>query len=726
MSETSFVPASRSQGQDPAEVLEGFVDAAILHAPHLDWHTVDLRVIRYLKTNVSGQPWMNHLALIAVVLASHSRVDQSTVRNRISVFHVRWRDLFLAYDLVTFADWKPSEHFSRYLNDPVLPDSLRTRQEFLRIYAATTHHIQVYLRSLPASQRSQYQQWELPMLPPGLRQQLYRGDEVVTEQRVRRKTESDALAPHFAQLRGEAHLRWNQLQRLRTKFREVVALVQSGQTTLPASFSYEEAGLGQRLHFLLWDRYTFVQSHANQYCAGTQWEARRRVRGFRPERNHFFLEFVGTEMGTNTDGALDPHKLLWFGDLLRYNLLCMGPSTGEQEEMQQKQEYLHSWGYDATEVRMPFNSDVAGLLAWPQADGSSNFMVHAQRRAKGILLLVEPLFAAATFGLAALDCFTTTGARVSELLQVSLTADCLYTMTIEGTQRLFLRLVPKGTDKLADYVIGSETRRNFEKVAHLLVEHYHLQPGEVLPRVAFTSHSVRGHQFPGKRPYLFQYHHQHLSPATITACMRFLCHGMVFQTAEGKTVVLKAHLLRHVFATHIHQVEQVPLDVVAVILHQKQVQVTAYYAAPPWQQVLATANSLLDKFATNLGSIEEAFVRAPAELQQQLEEAKQKVGTLTHVVGGQCTCHAICPISFACTGCVFKVPDPDREDEIIEQENWAFVRLEQVRRRGLGPETVKMEALIQRCKIEREEMQVIKAYRKDESYEPSLIIKRDE
>jgi len=119
-------------------------------------------------------------------------------------------------------------------------------------------------------------------------------------------------------------------------------------------------------------------------------------------------------------------------------------------------------------------------------------------------------------------------------------------------------------------------------------------------------------------------------------------------------------------------------------------------------------------------------VRAPAELQQQLEEAKQQVGTLTHVVGGQCTCHALCPISFACTGCVFKIPDPDREDEIIEQENWAFVRLEQVKRRELGPEMVKMEALLQRCTAEREEMQQIRAYRKDESYEPPLTIKRNE
>ncbi len=184
-------------------------------------------------------------------------------------------------------------------------------------------------------------------------------------------------------------------------------------------------------------------------------------------------------------------------------------------------------------------------------------------------------------------------------------------------------------------------------------------------------------------------------------------------------------MLRHAFATHIHQVQQVPLDVVAVILHQRNVQVTAYYAAPPWQQVLSTANSVLDRFATHLGSVEEAFVRAPAELQRQLEEAKQTVGTLTKVVGGECTCHALCPISFACTGCVFKVPDPDREEELIEQERWAFIRLEQVRRRELGPEVVKMQALLQRCKIEREEIKHIRAYRKDETYAPTLIIQRN-
>lgn len=161
------------------------------------------------------------------------------------------------------------------------------------------------------------------------------------------------------------------------------------------------------------------------------------------------------------------------------------------------------------------------------------------------------------------------------------------------------------------------------------------------------------------------------------------------------------------------------------MLHQKNVGVTAYYAAPPWQQVLATANSLLDRFATHLGSVEETFVRAPAELQRQLEEAKQQVGTLTRVPGGECTCHALCPISFACTGCVFKVPIPEREEEIIEQEQWAFVRLEQVKRRRLGPEVVKMQAPIGRCQTEREEMRLIRDYRKDEQYEPRLTIERN-
>lgn len=70
------------------------------------------------------------------------------------------------------------------------------------------------------------------------------------------------------------------------------------------------------------------------------------------------------------------------------------------------------------------------------------------------------------------------------------------------------------------------------------------------------------------------------------------------------------------------------------------------------------------------------------------------------------------------------MPDPARRAEIVEQQLWAHVRLEQVTRRGLGPEIVKMQALVQRCAAVLEEMDQIEKYRKDERRGPALTIDR--
>jgi hypothetical protein len=466
-------------------------------------------------------------------------------------------------------------------------------------------------------------------------------------------------------------------------------------------------------------------------------KARYNREGYHPEREHFFLEFVGADHLAEKDKPRDPDALLWFGDLLRYDVIGRYATSGTSEEIQRKQAYLRSWGYgtgfgidksddDPERDCQPFLSEHPGILSGLQADGSAEFMETAHKRSQGLLLHVEQLYAAATFGLAALDFFTTTGGRMNELLQINLTPECLYTMTVEGIQRLLVRVVPKGRDQPADYMVGPETVRNFERVAQLLREHYQLQAGDVLPKVAFHGDNNRAPDFPDCRPYLFQYYGKHFSYRTITACLRFLCHGMVFTNTEGKAVVLKAHLLRHVFATHLRQVEKVPLDIVAVILHQKNLRITSYYAAPQWQQVVEATDTLLDRFATHLGRVEDAFVRAPAELQRQWETAKQTVGTLAHVPGGDCTCHAICPFSYVCTGCVYKAPDPNRREELVEQKQWAMIRLDQVKRRGMGPETVKMEALIGRCNTELEEMRLIEEYRNDEQYNPGVQIERNE
>jgi len=680
-----------------------------------------------MNEHVTDMPWLNHLALLVVISTCHTRIDVRTVKQRLQVLHRGWKTIFSVYKIVSFDAWDPAEHLQQYMHDPVLEDSLHARQEFLSTYTASTRSVEMYLRSLPEEERRIYRQWELPLLPAGMREQLARHKEVQEVQAQRRKAESDAVTPHFSRIRGEAHVRWNEVNRLRQKFREVVTLVQAGQTKPPASFSYDEPRRKQRLHFTLWNRASFVVAHATLYHPGTVATAQHKRRAFRRERDHFFLEFTGAENTTEVNTSLDPNTLLWFGDLLRYDVLGRNAVFGTPEEVQKKQAYLRSWGYgteDEGEAEiLPFQANHPGLLTRGHLDGTARFLDTAQQRTSSLLFLVEPLFAAATFGLASLDFFTTTGARMTELLQLSLSQDCLYTMEVGGSQRLLVRLVPKGTDKPAEYMVGTETRRNLERVGFMLKEQYEVQGNETLPHVSFNPATHREHDFPEPRPYLFQYNEQHLSHKAITACMRFLCHGMVFTSPDGKPIVLKAHLLRHVFATHLHQVEQVPLDIVAKILHQKDVRVTSYYAAPQWQQVVATTDHFLDTFATHLGNIEDAFVRAPAELQRQWEEAKQKVGSLARVIGGECCCHAVCPISFACTGCAYKIPDPTRREEVVQQRQWAFIRYEQVKRQGLGPETVKMQALIQRCDTELDEMNLMEEYHQDEAYAPKLALK---
>lgn len=713
-------PRKEYQWQD----LQELVPPAILSAPRLDWSRLDRRHLQYLIRTVHGDgvAWFEHLVLASAVLETYIGLDPATVQLHLQYLHGRWRMLFPAYGLITFVDWRPEEQLPRYLIDPTFSDTLNTRQAFLRSYTTAAEYSQAYLRALPKAEQEIYRQWTLPHFPQQQARKLSRRPEIIEAQKERRKRETDAVIPHLSKIRGEAHLRWNELKRLRSKFLEALMLIQAGQETAPLAFSYEEPRYGQRLHLVVWDRPRFVLAQQEHYRPRTVFRAKAQAKQQTLEQDSYFLEFVRAESLHPVEEDVSSEGPLWFGDLLRYGLLRDNPFRGDEEELKRQRTYLESWGYlsdNEDMARAPFRTCVAGLLTSPKAQ--VHFLTEAQHHTQKVLFQVEPLFTAVTVGLVSLHLLTTTGMRINELLQVSLMPECLHTLVVEGVRRLVLRLVPKGSDKPANYFAGVETQRNFEKAVQLLRDHYQLQPGDHLPGVPFDPNNGRAHLFPA-RPYLFQLNKRHLTDFAVTACMRFLCHGLVFQARDGQAVSLKAHILRHVFATHAHQVEQLPLDVVAVILHQKNLEVTGYYAAPPWEQVVAATDLLLDRFATHLGKIEEVFVRTPMELQQQYESARQQVGTLTRVIGGECTCHALCPVSFACTGCAYKIPDPARRDEITEQRQWAMIRLEQVKRRGMGPEIIKMQALIQRCNAELEEMTLVEQYRKDENHEPTLHI----
>jgi len=256
------------------------------------------------------------------------------------------------------------------------------------------------------------------------------------------------------------------------------------RSNLPLDFSYEEGDPPvERLHFTVWDRYRFVRAHEEHYHHRmARSRLNRQIEQFSEARNLLFLECVKVERLADTA----PPEEWWFTDLLKRNMLAQGPRHGTPEEIAARQAWLRAWGYgeegDDTPTA-PFMSHTAGLLCWADRTnyGSSSdglFLSGAQEKAQGVLIPVESLYAASLLGLLALDVLTSTGMRMNELLQMSISRKCLVQLVEDPPLhaadqsprlRYLFRLIPKGerTLTLHNYAVGKETIQLVEKVCHM-------------------------------------------------------------------------------------------------------------------------------------------------------------------------------------------------------------------------------------------------------------------
>ncbi len=721
--------------------LEGKIPSTILCAPKTGgdlegrWPPVHERITKYLERNVIGEPWADHVTLAATVMTARRR-DVRTVELTVQTLHLRFRALFQAFELKTMDDWLPDVHIPAYLKAEVLPDdSSYLRLSFWKKYVNTVRHVWNWLDTLPEVEKQAYQRFVLPPVNTAYVEGILNPDEVNHQRKQKRKNETEAVVPQFSALRAEAHFRYNKLARLRKAYQTALQQCLRENIPLPHSFSYEEGEPAQeRLSCRIWDRRSFVIAHAESYAPRSVRDAHSGTNQFADERNNTFLEFVKAEplMGDA------PPEGFWFTELLNLRLLGHGPRSGEKEEIASRQAWLQKWGYGEGrpgELAVPFDAHAPGLLSW--SDGSRKgggiglFMSETQKRAEGVLVPVEALYAAAMFGLLAIDTLTSTGLRINELMQLRLSRDCIVQLEENAPVgakdrspriRYLFRLLPKGerTDTLYNYGIGKETIRLVEKVGKMLFEHYCLRPGEALPRVVFDPLHGRSHRF-GAESYLFQYNRKHLSDETISACMRFLIHGMVFESRSGKPVVLKPHLLRHSFATYAVQVEQMPLDLVAEWLKQKNLEVTKYYSEMPAYMQAEERDAFLSRMAIHI-NVREAIIRSPEEIRKQGEEARRRTGTLAPVAGGDCTLHAFCPNQYSCIGCPAKAPDPEKRSQVMEKQRWAKEQLQYYTEEGLVLEAERMKRLLRDCEIELKEMDLMVAYRKDEQRVPIIKI----
>jgi len=320
----------------------------------------------------------------------------------------------------------------------------------------------------------------------------------------------------------------------------------------------------------------------------------------------------------------------------------------------------------------------------------------------------------------ALDIITSSEARVNELLQISYDKDCCI-ITVDKSsnppkKNYILRLVPKGREEPENYYMPEEVFKFMNEIVAMLKDSYH---SDSIPDVNYTVES-RKHLL-SKRKYIFQYQSKHINVFSINAILRFLLHGLVVQSSEGNQVVIKAHLLRHAFATHAVQTEKIPVDIVKTLLHQKDIEVTSYYSAPTRQQVSESINALHENWISYI-DIQKGIIRGQEELKELYDDYREKVGTMSKVAGGICTIDSVCPTKMACIGCGAKVPRPEFKDEIIAFYNWADESEKKFQQMSLPLEVKKMKIAKDRARNELKEIQLIEKTQRDESHAPKIHI----
>jgi len=694
------------------EQLKGKIDTQILHLQDsrgtflLDkLHEGNLN---YFINEVLDKPWNNHMFLSMMVYADRN-TDVRTITSVMVKTHPRLKELFNLFLLKDMTEFDVEVHLYQYLKGNVFPEhSNSKRTELLKRYKAAAQATKKWLMTkLDVEKQVYFEQFLFPM--PYFDSSDFSFTRLATiEAHDNRKNETDAIVPLLPEIRAEGNFRMNQMKRIRDNFLAACDQAKKPSVGLPLEFSWEEpARIGERFYFRLWDRPSFVLHHREKFSTHSVKAAEKQSGAYSSENNHYFVEFIKAERIEDDDVAEGP----WFIELFEKGVVGQWATNATNEEKEQKRQLLHSWGYGeegSTVNPTPFSSGHVGILT------PVKFVSRNQDKADGVLFDVWPLYAAATFGLLALDIFTTTGARINELLQLNNDKGCLQAVKFKNKIRYSFYAIPKGRDTLEPFYISEQTVRIIKEVQMMLKEHY--ESGEI-PSVKYKYN--RKHLFPDPKKYFFQYNHQAFNDIPVTACLRFLVHGLRFETQEGRAVVVKSHLLRHAFATEAVQRQGLSIDVVAKILHQKDVKVTGYYSEPTPSQIAQSVSDLHDVISDYV-DIDEAYLRSPEKLQKELDEYQEKVGVFNNVLGGTCVTDSVCPIKMACLGCQAKIPDPEKKQELVEVIDLSKDMEKRYAALGLTIEVKKAKAMRKHARTELQEIELIERYREEQNYESKI------
>lgn len=671
---------------------------------------IDERILKYLNNNCLEKDWKNQLLLIALVNIARN-IDVKTNLENVKTLNVRFKEIFEGYNIDLFSSFNSEIHLYGYLKGEIcFKTSNRMKSELLSKYRTNIYYTQNWIvNNLTLDEQLYYKQFLLPPISFDSRDFTFTKLAIQEAQDIR-KNETDAIVTHLPTIRAKANLRWNQMKRLRDAFQQQIKIVEADSISLPIEFSYAEPKrIGEVFYFRLWDKPSFVLNHQKEFSETVIKQAKHKKSTYSDENNTYFLEFIGAE-SIESDSAPEG---LWFNELIEQNVLGCWTQNRPVEEHERILNFLSVWGYESENEQkpMPFHSKHKGIIT------PSTFISLHKNKAEGLLIDVEPFYVACTFGLLAIDILTTTGARKNELLQISNTKECIQVKKINNKLYYSYRAIPKGRDSLEEFYISKQTMEHIQMVSRMLKAHY---GSDKIPSVPYRDE--RKHLFPTPMPYYFQYTGKALSIFALYSSIRFLLHGLLFERHDGKAVTIKTHLLRHAFATEAVQRQKMPIDIVAKLLHQKDFNVTAYYSAPTPTQIAESVSELHDVISSYV-DIDDAYLRSPQELQKEFYAHAEKVGVFNKVLGGTCVTDYVCPTKMQCLGCKAKIPEPDQEDELLEVIQLSKDMEKRFKQMGLEVEVRKAKEMAKQAKIELKEIDLIKQYREERSYEP--ITKRN-
>jgi hypothetical protein len=645
-----------------------------------------LRMIYYIP-----QPKLRNTALFVMTFADGNRA------NDITFFNSMARNI-QELDLKDIDCIKPDEFYKKFHDGKILlKENLAQRGRFLQTYFRLLRRQSDYLRKLTEGQRETFS----PFLLRGVTDDHFWRHSVIhsevrSDQITRRKKETDVVHEKFYLFRDITERRLIQVTRMRAAYLSAIESHKNGNCKLPFAYSIEDESVLSngsvkkvRQHFRLWNASTLRQAHRQVNDIFYDYASPYLTQIIECDE----LYFLSYEGGTceHVPNVPEPY---WFIELLRDRRAQHNTPTGKARSGEI---------YNKIMGKLPRRTDWNAAISWWH-DRLNHDM--------GLIFIPQnALFGSSLIGQAAMQIMTKTGARMNEFLQIRLTADRLCKVSLpENREAIAFWAIPKGRKAEEPFYIDERCM----KALHAWWA-YQKEQGETFDEVLPTK--LHEHKL---KPalYLWQQGGRHFENGNINACIRFMLHGVMLQTVEGKLVSVSSHLLRHGFATELRSLGT-PIDVIALLMKQRNIEVTEYYSKPTPAKLVELQRKI---FESRL-DLSRSHIRPAANIRRQIEQAKENIGALVPVIGGTCTVANECPAKFACVGCAGNAPDSAKRGQVIELKKAYGDIIKMAERQNLVAERRKAMEVISSCNDVLAEMDLLDEI--DRAAEEAVELRRE-